>query len=94
MNERRGCLLSSRTVAEGSYPVVVLQRMDVVWMPQPTPRHGEVLGQLIVTHGVTGNLVPDAQLVALAIEHGLTIYSNDSDFARFPEVNWVDPLRG
>lgn len=67
--------------------------LDVVWVPQPTPRHGEVLGRLIVTHGITGNLVPDAQLAALAIEHGLTIYSNDSDFARFPEITWVDPLR-
>lgn len=66
----------------------------VAWVPLPTPRHAEVLGALITRHGISGNLVPDAQLAALAIEHGLTIYSNDSDFARFPEVTWVDPLRG
>lgn len=66
---------------------------DVVWIPTPTPRHAEVLGRLIATHRIAGNLIPDAHLAALAIEHGLTVYSNDSDFARFPEVTWIDPLR-
>jgi uncharacterized protein len=67
---------------------------DVAWVPVPTARHGEILGALIRDHAITGNLVPDAQLAALAIEHGLTVFSNDSDFARFPEVTWIDPLRG
>ena len=31
-------------------------------------------------------------LVALALEHGLTICSADSDFARFPEIEWLNPL--
>lgn len=39
-----------------------------------------------------GNLVTDAQLAALAVEHGLTIYSTDTDFARFEEIKWIDPL--
>ena len=33
-----------------------------------------------------------AQLASLAIEHGLTIYSADTDFARFSEISWVNPL--
>lgn len=66
---------------------------DVAWIPQPTARHAEILGSLVRAHSIAGNLVPDAQLAALAIEHGLTIHSNDSDFARFPEVTWIDPLR-
>jgi predicted nucleic acid-binding protein len=32
--------------------------------------------------------VPDAQLAALALEHGLTVCSADTDFARFAEVRW------
>ena len=37
-------------------------------------------------------MVSDAHLAALAIEHGLEVYSNDSDFARFSEVRWVNPV--
>ena len=62
------------------------------WVPNPTSRHGEVLGDLVRRHRVRGPLVTDAQLVALALEHGLAVASADSDFARFPEVRWVDPL--
>lgn len=65
---------------------------DVVWTPVPTDRHADVFGALVVDHDLRGNLVSDAHLAALAIEHGLRVYSADSDFARFPEVTWVNPL--
>lgn len=64
----------------------------VAWVPEPGRRHAEILGGLITRHHVSGNLVPDAQLAALAIEHGVTLCSADSDFARFPEVRWKNPL--
>lgn len=64
---------------------------DVVWTPQPTRRHADVIGHLIQHHDLTGNLIPDAHLAALAIEHGLPLASADSDFARFPEIRWVNP---
>jgi hypothetical protein len=32
------------------------------------------------------NLVPDAYLAGLAIEHGLTLCSTDGDFGRFPTL--------
>lgn len=62
------------------------------WIPGPTERHAEVLGGLIVKYELRGNLVTDAQLAALAIEHGLTVCSADTDFARFSEIAWLDPL--
>lgn len=65
---------------------------QVAWIPEPGPRYAELLGNLVVRHGVTGNLVSDAQIGALALEHGLTVYSADTDFARFPEVSWQNPL--
>ena len=34
----------------------------------------------------------DAHIAALAVEHGYTVYSNDTDFARFQNVKWVNPL--
>lgn len=65
---------------------------EVAWVPTPSSRHREILGGLIERHQVVGNLVPDAHLVALAIEHGLTVCSADSDFARFDEVRWLNPV--
>ncbi len=38
------------------------------------------------------NLVPDAHLAALAIEHGLVLCSTDGDFARFEGLRWLNPL--
>ncbi len=65
---------------------------EPVWIPLPTERHAEVLGKLLAEPGVHGNLVPDAHLAALAIEHGLTLCSTDGDFARFPRLKWLNPL--
>jgi len=65
---------------------------DTAWIPRPTERHAEVLGGLLATHAVRGNLVSDAHLAALAIEHGLEVCSADTDFARFPEIRWHNPL--
>ena len=64
-----------------------------MWILQPTDRHREALGSLL-THALTrSNLVSDARLAALAIEHGLTLCSTDRDFARFPNLRWEDPLQ-
>jgi uncharacterized protein len=62
------------------------------WVPHPTDRHGDVLGGLVVRHRLTGPRVADAQLAALAVEHGLAVCSTDADFARFAEIRWVNPL--
>lgn len=64
-----------------------------VWVPEPTPRHIEVLGKLLITQIVRANLIPDAHLAALAIEHGLLLCSNDGNFARFPDLRWNNPLQ-
>jgi hypothetical protein len=58
----------------------------------PTPRHLEVLAQLLALTGTAGNLVNDAHLAALAIEHGCEIVSYDADFGRFPAVRWRPPV--
>jgi toxin-antitoxin system PIN domain toxin len=65
---------------------------ETVFTPEPTERHVAVLGELLALPGVYGNLVPDAHLAALAIEHGLILCSTDGDFARFPGLNWLNPL--
>jgi uncharacterized protein len=54
----------------------------------------ELLGEIIDDIGPTGNLIPDAHLAALAREHGLTVVSTDSDFAKFRGVGWLNPVTG
>ena len=66
----------------------------VVWIPAPTDRHRQVLGRLLSEAAVRANLVPDAHLAALAIEHGLVLASTDGDFARFPGLRFENPLAG
>ncbi|MCY7419746.1 MAG: PIN domain-containing protein, partial [Chloroflexi bacterium] len=67
-------------------------RAPTAWVPTATDQHAIVLAALIERHEVAGNLVMDAHLAALAIEHGVALASADTDFARFPEVRWVNPI--
>jgi hypothetical protein len=64
----------------------------VVWVPAPGFRHREIFERLVVERDLRANLISDAVLVALGLEHGLSIVSADSDFARFPQVRWINPV--
>jgi uncharacterized protein len=66
---------------------------EPAWIPEPTPRHADLLSRLVVDGDLRGNLIPDAHLAALALEHGVGVCSADSDFARFPQLSWVNPIR-
>ncbi|HEY5988162.1 MAG TPA: type II toxin-antitoxin system VapC family toxin [Streptosporangiaceae bacterium] len=69
------------------------------WLGQPNvshlvpgPRHIEIAFGLLHQVGTGGNLTTDVQLAALAFEYGADMYSNDTDFARFSGLRWVNPL--
>ena len=79
-------------IADAWAQVLAWLACETAWVPQPTERHAELLGAFLALPGVHGNLVPDAQLAALALEHGLTLCSTDGDFARFPGLAWRNPL--
>lgn len=63
------------------------------WIPRPTDRHRDVFGALVRRYDLSGNLLPDAHLAALALCHGIELCSADTDFARFADLRWVNPLR-
>ena len=67
-------------------------KLPNVWIPPPTEQHARVFGALLAKTGERANLIPDAHLAALAIEHGLTLCSSDGDFARFSELRWENPI--
>ncbi|HEX5481411.1 MAG TPA: TA system VapC family ribonuclease toxin [Terriglobia bacterium] len=57
-------------------------------------RHRAILDDLLASSPVTGNLVHDAHIAALLIEHGVQeILTNDDDFRRFPKLRVTNPFR-
>jgi uncharacterized protein len=80
------------TVAQAWAQVESWLAVPVVWVPQPTERHKDILAGLMTKESFRPNLVPDAHLAALAIEHGLTLCSADGDFARFASLRWENPV--
>jgi len=66
-------------------------RRSNVTVPQPTARHYDLIEELIEATGVGGNLVSDAHLAALAIEHRAELCTFDADFSRFPGLVTVRP---
>jgi hypothetical protein len=59
---------------------------------RPTEQHWTIFQQMLTGGQAVANLVTDAHLAALAIEHGCKLASTDSDFARFPKLKWSNPL--
>ncbi|MGF1483561.1 MAG: PIN domain-containing protein [Opitutales bacterium] len=64
-----------------------------VWISSPTTRHREILQSVIEDSYASGNLLMDAHLAALALEHGLILCSSDRDFARFPQLRWENTIQ-
>ena len=58
----------------------------------PTQRHREEFARMLRGAKAAGNLVSDAHLAALAVEHGCTLASTDDDFRKFPGLRWFNPL--
>ena len=66
---------------------------DNVALCEPTDRHWPLFAELATEGQARGPMLMDAHLAALAIEHGATLISTDRDFARFPGLRWVNPLK-
>jgi hypothetical protein len=89
---------SARVVRLPLAPGAALDYVDrwlahpVTTVVDPTARHAQVLRDLLGRTGTAGNLVADAHLAALAIEHGAVLCSADRDFGRFGGLDWTNPL--
>jgi hypothetical protein len=84
-------------------PLMSGDALDLVrsWLAQPsavlvepTARHLDIMASLLSAAGTAGNLVNDAHLAALAIEHDADLVSFDADFSRFAGVRWKRPGQG
>ncbi len=81
-------------------PLTVDEAMDRVdaWLGagpavviEPSVDHARIVRDLLRQVGVGGNLVNDAHLAALALEHRCELVSYDNDFGRFAGVTWQAP---
>lgn len=59
---------------------------------RPTEHHWSLFQQMLTDGQAVANLVTDAHLAAISIEHGCSLASTDADFARFPKLKWFNPL--
>lgn len=59
---------------------------------QPTDQHWSIFQQMLKSGNAVGNLVSDAHLAALAVEHNCVLHSTDADFSRFRGLKWKNPV--
>lgn len=70
----------------------LLESPSLVLMGEGGPTHASHL-RAVVQGRVVGNLVHDAHIAALVIEHGATeLWTADRDFARFPGLRIRNPF--
>lgn len=84
-----------------STPLTIENAIERVerWLEQPNvnalvpgSEHLTLAFRLLRQLGTAGNLTSDVQIAAHALEHNGEVHSNDTDFARFDRLRWVNPL--
>mgnify|MGYP001587983087 CR=1 FL=1 len=72
----------------------ILESPSVVLLSE-TPRHAQVMEEVIRQSGVRGNLIHDAHVAALCLEHGASeLITGDRDFLRFAGLRVSNPFAG
>ncbi len=83
------------------HPLAIGVAWDLVegWLEHPnvrvvqeTEEHARLWSELLRGAGPGGNLTTDAWIAAIALAHGASVLTMDSDFARFPSLRWENPL--
>ena len=70
----------------------ILESPSLVLLSE-TDRHTEILMQILEASGATGNLIHDAHIAALCLEHGVSeLVTGDRDFLRFSELRVSNPF--
>ena len=79
------------TAAEATGVVELWLDQGAAIVVHPSSRHVTLLRGLLDRAGTAANLVNDAHLAALAVEHGAEVVSFDRDFRRFEGVRLIVP---
>lgn len=92
-------IATNRRVFENPMPLDRALEYVRAWLDRPNvhvlvpgSRHLDIALDLLAEVGTAGNLTTDVQLAAHAIESRAEIHSSDTDFDRFDQVTWTNPL--
>jgi uncharacterized protein len=80
------------TVRQGWATAAAYLEQPAVRLIAPGPGHAGISAELAETPGLRSEDVPDIEIAALAIEHGLVLASHDRGFRRFSGLRTIDPL--
>lgn len=86
--------LNPMTTEEAASHVRAWLEQPPVQVLDPGPDHISHTLKLLHALGTAGNLVSDAQMAALVIEHDGVLHTADTDFARFQGLRWLNPITG
>ena len=93
-------ITTNQRIFERPLPMAKAQKIVASWLDLPQIHAIEAgvhffatLSTLLDAAQIRGPLVTDAALAALTIENGATLCTTDRDFARFPGLKWINPLR-
>lgn len=84
--------LNPMTPAEAAEHVRSWLEQPPVQVLDPSPNHVRHVLKLLEGLGTAGNLVSDAQMAALAMDHDAVLHTADTDFARFQGLRWLNPI--
>jgi uncharacterized protein len=92
-------ITSARVFGRHAVPVAKGWSVATAYLQQPAVRivtagagHMSIAAELAETPGLRSDDIPDIEIAALAIEHGLVLASHDHGFRRFSRLRFVDPL--
>jgi toxin-antitoxin system PIN domain toxin len=92
-------ITSARVVGQHAVTIKDGWAVTAAYLKQPAVRllaagsgHMAIAAELAETPGLRSDDVPDIEIAALAIEHGLVLASHDHGFRRFSRLRFVDPL--
>jgi uncharacterized protein len=93
-------ITTNRHIFAHPFSMAEAEKIVAEWMGHPAismvstgDRHWEILSRMLLVGQAGSELVSDAHLAALAIEHGAVVCTTDRDFARFPGLRWQNPLQ-
>ena len=79
------------SITEASHYVESWLKLPVVRTIVPAEGHWDIVSRLLKEAGTGGNLTTDAHIAAMAVQWDCTVYTTDTDFARFPGVKRKQP---